>query len=90
MRSSVDKEDYSLTPDQMKAFAALKRAFARCNKEGVYVWDNYGFISAVNSYAINSIICGYGEEEIDDMQVESFSPKGYRGSNADDPLYVER
>jgi len=82
-------EDYSLTPEQEKAFKALERAFNKCASLNIYTWDNYGSISAVNSDVINHVCPDNSYEAlIDDDMVSWFSPKKYYGSSSDDQLYV--
>lgn len=82
-------KDYSLTPEQKKAFKALERAFKKCDALNIYTWDDYGSISAVNGEVVSHVCPDNGyEAEIDNSMVSWFSPKGYDGANADDQLYV--
>jgi len=81
-------DDYSLTPEQEKALAALERAFKRCIKENVYVWSNYGTVSAVNGNIIRGISPDPSyEEKLDDSMVSIVSEVNL-GDNADDQLYI--
>lgn len=52
-------EIFDLTPDQKKAFNRLKKAYADCEKLGVYFINNYGALGAVD----NKIICGYADSK---------------------------
>lgn len=84
------KKDTRLTPEQRKVFANLKRAFTACEKAGIYLWDNYGSVSAVNGRVVNMIStdnrCG---EFFDQDGLDYWSPENWHGSNADDSLYVD-
>lgn len=87
--------DYELTPTQAKAFASLERAMRKCKAAGVYLWDDYGTISAVNGRKLNAVTTNPKDtERLDDAMVTrmpgSASSKCWRGSNADDALFVER
>ncbi len=86
----TQEELLRLTPDQKKALAQLKRAFTACEKAGLYVWDNYGTISAVNGKNITGITtdarCG---ELLDQVNTQGFNSKVWGSANADDPLYVQ-
>ena len=81
----------ALTPEQKKALSTLKRAFTACSKAGLYVWDDYGSLSAVNGKHIARLGTDsrYGEV-LDRGLVERFNPKCYGPGCADDPLYIER
>lgn len=80
----------ALTPEQKKALMQLKRAFTACAKAGLYLWDNYGSVAAVNGKGIACITtdarCG---ELADHNNFEEFTPKHWGAANADDPLYVQ-
>ncbi len=81
----------ALTPEQQKAFRRLKQAFAACAKSGLYLWDNYGDISAVNGGGIDCITTdSRGGELLDESNLARLRPKKWGSSNADDPLYVQR
>jgi len=92
--------DHSLTKKQAEAFADLKRAFARCSRLNIIVWDDYGSISAVNGHKVNAPETsgehgdraarrdGVDLEQLDKSTVPSFAPTCWSGSNADDPLYI--
>lgn len=92
-------ESYELTAEQDKAVDALERALKKCAEAGVYLWDNYGTISAVNALTISSIVTSDHGEPLDHDQVRElrfFTSKGtgglplWRAANADDALFVER
>lgn len=89
MKNGNKTQSYELTSKQQKAFAQLKRAFKACEKANVYVWSNYGTISAVNGNIIKHI--GPNDplgESLNYTYVSSIF--GYSlGDNADDALYVE-
>ena len=81
--------DYSLTPDQVRAFRSLERAFKECEKAGVYVWDAYGNISGVNGHVVGEVAPDPTLAlELDDDQVSWFSPACYGGAIADDKCFV--
>lgn len=81
----------ALTPEQKKAFAQLKRAFTACAMSGLYLWDNYGTVSAVNGKGIACLVTDSGRGELaDPSNFEGFVPKRWGSANADDPLYIER
>lgn len=80
--------DYSLTDPQKKAFVALERAFIRCLKEKVLIWDDYGVISAVNGKIVRSVDPdGSLDQELDRSMVSTIL-EPHVDSNADDPLYI--
>jgi len=84
-------KSYELTEKQKKAFINLKKAFTRCCKEGLYIWDNYGDISAVNGEIVAEVCTdSRWSEKIDFLDVEEFTPKCWGGSNTDDTLYIVR
>lgn len=81
--------DYSLTPKQCKKFAQLKRAFTECEKAGLYVWDDYGKISAVNGLVVKQVCPDESyDARLEDDSVSMFYPRCWGSSNADDPLFV--
>lgn len=83
------EKDVSLTHEQKKAFLSLKRAFEKCSKSGVYVWDNYGRISAVNGKIVQEVNTGGGYDDIlDDTAYVSFFPSCLGNSVSDDKLFV--
>lgn len=91
----MSKTNYELTPEQEKAFASLIRALAKCRATKVYLWDNYGTISAVNGRRVDRIVTSVrGGEPLDHGQVSTIPGSITRGlwfgSNADDDLFVER
>lgn len=47
-----------LTPEQIKAFNALKRAYKRCEKSGILFANWYGHLTAYNS----DIVKGAGDK----------------------------
>jgi hypothetical protein len=85
------ENDYAITSGQGKAFRNLMRAFKKCEDAGLYVWDNYGTISAVDGRVVRSVCsdASYGEE-LNDLHVSYFNSKCWHSSNADDQLYVMR
>jgi hypothetical protein len=87
--------NYELTPEQEKAFASLERAILKCKAARVYLWDNYGTISAINGRKVNAITTNPRDgEPLDHSAVSTISVSARRGcwhgSNADDALFVER
>ena len=83
-------DNYDLTAEQMKVFKKLKRVLSECSKLGIYIWDDYGTISAVNGNIVNGVVPDENiGEELDRSQVESIYEKCWKGSNADDTLFVE-
>ncbi len=91
---NTDNYSYSLTPEQLKAFKALERAFRKCEKVGIYCWDDYGTISAVNGNLVESVAPEnnpekYGFAPLDRDMTSCFFSPAWHGSNADDPLYVK-
>lgn len=82
----MPKKDYSLTPKQKEAFAELKKAFAKCHRSKMIVWDWYGKISAVNGKVVSSMEVGGRKrfELVDSNLVEQFRPKCLRSAMADD------
>lgn len=91
MEAQMDQQQkLELTDSQEKAFAKLKKAFAECQKAGLYVWSDSGRISAVNGRHITCIsTLSERGELLDRSNVEHFSSKSWHGENSDDHLYVE-
>ncbi len=80
--------DYSLTTEQEKAFNALRRAFKRCKKENIYLWDNYGTISAVNGGIVHGVCPDSSYDAPLDDSMVSISTECNLSANADDSLFV--
>ena len=79
----------ALSPEQTKAFTQLKTALTKCAKAGIYLWDDYGTISAVNGNFVEEITTDPKTgDELDRGEVSTVSSKAWHGSNADDTLYV--
>lgn len=55
----MDNRIFDLTPEQQKAFNRLKKAYSDCEKTGIYFFNNYGSLSAVDK----NKICGYGDSK---------------------------
>ena len=87
--------DLSMTEEQEKVFESLERAFKKCSKVGLLVWDNYGTITAVNGKKIQKVYPSVGasyekcDKDFDDEIAKWFTSDCWNGSNADDPLKVE-
>lgn len=80
----------ALTPEQKKAFAQLKRAFTACAKAGLYIWDDYGRVAAVNGKGIDCLVADSSCGELADRDnFEVFKPKRWGSANSDDPLYIQ-
>lgn len=82
--------DYSLTPEQKKAWESLKRAFKKCSDAGIYMWDYSGTVCAVNG---NSTLCVNTDEKNSDMDLDQsmmsgVKPKCWNNSCSDDQLFV--
>jgi hypothetical protein len=81
--------NYSLTREQQDIFNELIKVLVKCDKSGIYLWDNYGTISAVNG---NVVECVASDDTLDkplnSNMVEWVSPSCWKHGNADDPLYV--
>lgn len=83
MRQSIE-----LTPAQLKAFQSLKRALKKCADQGIYLWDNYGTISAVNGDRVSIIGPDLSlGHPLPESEVSEITTSCWRNSNADDPLY---
>lgn len=83
---------YYPTKAQQGAIAELERALAKCSRAGVYLWDNYGTLSAVNGQVVNSVTTHprVDTQPLDDDQVlELGQPACWNTSNSDDQLFVE-
>lgn len=77
-----------LTPEQDKAIASLERALSKCVKAGLYLWDDYGTISAVDGNNVSSLDITETDSPLDRDKVSILICPAWHGSNADDPLYV--
>jgi hypothetical protein len=83
-------KSYKLTKKQEQAFASLERALLRCEKEGLYIWSNYGTVSAVNGKVVQTVAPDESlGEPLDDAQVSFILSMDIR-ENSDDPLFVRR
>lgn len=81
--------DYSLTKKQEAAVAELKKAFAACRRAGVYFWDDYCEIRAINGrVALNVCVDPNGSDGPFDRE-QATNVFSLPTSNADDPLYVK-
>ena len=88
----MTENSYELTKAQEAAVKELEAALRKCNRAGVYLWDDYGSIRAVNGRVVRHISPddSYGEM-LDRSQVYDVStPKCWHSSNSDDTLYVQR
>ena len=84
-------DDYSLTPKQAIAFEQLKRVIEKCRKDNIYLWDDYGVISAVNGNIVSCVAPDPNlDETLDEDMISCISSQCWNGSNSDDPLYVKR
>lgn len=87
------EKDYSLTESQKKAFRALARAVKRCEKENIYLWDNYGSLTAVNGDVVLSIhpveLSHDDFPELEHNLTSVINSKNWYAGNSDDPLCVE-
>ena len=85
--------NYSLTPKQQRVFARLEKAVRACQAANIFLWDDYGTLSAVNGEIVNDIIPavkGFADElEPLNEGLVSRVIGAYFHHNADDPLYVE-
>jgi hypothetical protein len=53
------KEDlFELTPQQKKEFESFKKAYKKCIESGIWFYNNYGTIGALDSNKVN----GYSDE----------------------------
>jgi len=88
-----DEIRYEPTSAQVKAFRQLVAALKACSQAGLYVWDDYGTISAVNGLVVKWVAPEeYNRDNLlalDRDQVLTIHTSCWRGSNADDTLYVE-
>ena len=80
---------FPLTTAQRAACASLTRALQRCAREGVYLWDYYGTITAVNgkqvgAVAHDDVASGIPMELVD--QIDVYSGDGWGDATSDDPL----
>lgn len=83
-------KSYNLTKSQQAAFDSLEKAFLRCQREGLYIWSDYGTLSAVNGQVVE--IIGPDEslkEPLDHNQVSIILSQDIR-ENADDKLFIKR
>jgi hypothetical protein len=71
---------FELTEKQKKAFNRLKRAYKDCEKHGIFFFNCYGSLTAVNS----ELIQGYGDESslmhstpVDTVSTYEGSPLNY-------------
>jgi hypothetical protein len=78
-------EMFELTERQRRAFLKLKRAYEECKKAGVYFYDNYGELSAVDS---DKIEC-YNDNSENGILDNGGNPNTFNipVSWADDPHY---
>lgn len=84
-----DDRDISLTKLQSGAFKRLESAFKECQRLGMYLWDNYGSISAVNGRDIKCLAPDDTlPHRLDEDMVSSLSVTCWHGSNADDKLFI--
>ena len=83
-------ENYELTDEQKKAFRALELALLKCDQAGLYIWSNYGTLSAVNGEVVKVVAPDESlGEPLDYNKVSSILSKDIR-ENADDDLFVKR
>jgi hypothetical protein len=61
MAMKKSHELFELTPEQEKAFARLEKAYKECKKVGIFFYNVYGRLSAVDGKKIE----GYGFEPSD-------------------------
>ena len=81
--------DYNLTQEQEEAFNELASALKKCAELNVYIWSDYGLVSAVNGNIVNDIA---PEVTLDEALDEQYVSRiyGYEiHENSDDPLFVE-
>jgi len=57
---------FDLTSEQQKAFNRLKKAYKDCEKTGIFFYNNYGSLGAVDKNKID----GYGDETISSFKNE--------------------
>ena len=79
-----------LSNKQQSSVYFLARALESCVRNNVYLWDDYGLISAVNGNWILDIRADDLLDEIlDDSIVDVLPSSCWHGSNADDNLFVK-
>lgn len=83
---------YHPTKAQMEALDELKAALAKCSRAKVYLWDDYGTISAVNGRVVKAVTSDdqHHDAKLDGSQVVRLGKPGcWHSSNSDDQLYIE-
>ncbi len=65
---------FKLKKDQQAAFNALKRAFEKCEKSGLMLYNNYGTIGACDG----SIVRDYNDLESDYPEIDYPNPNEIR------------
>jgi hypothetical protein len=79
--------EYGLTPIQKKAWTKFIRCFRRCRELGIYIWDDYGSLAAVDGHVVKCIAPDADLIELlDHDQVSREDSK--LSANADDPLFI--
>ncbi len=61
-----------LSTKQQRAFNRLKKAYSDCEKEGIYFYNYYGHLSAVDSKLVRK----YDDEKKDGIE-NSFNPNSF-------------
>lgn len=82
--------NYKLTPKQQELFRSLNDALNACLDAGLYIWDNYGTLSAVNGHVITTV--APDESLGEPLDVDSVSSVDFIWLNScsDDALFVKR
>lgn len=84
-------EKLAFTKAQRIAIASVDRAMRKCERLGVYFWDNYGSLTAFNNKKITcpdvTESCEFGYESSDYYEyIEEVYSNNFYAGNADDPL----
>jgi hypothetical protein len=81
--------DYTLTKKQQEAVENLRKAHAACRRAGVYFWDDYCTVRAVNGRAVRTVTVDPRDTdgELDRTQVTDVFTLS--NMNADDTLYFQ-
>lgn len=82
----------TLTPEQKRAWEALKRAFKKCHGAKVEIWGELTTLYALNGTEMRGKTVTVGQVRQDDASVtdsaESFDPQCFFGCAADDGLSI--
>ena len=89
MKTEQEYQDaIDLTPEQVKAFTALKKAVTRCEKENIYFYQNLETLHALNGNNVRTIEIGGDSLAPNCLQYKFYPGIMITCSFADDNHYV--